>query len=73
MTNVKRAQGTKNKGKKKGEEEPEPLEEVEEIDPNEPKYCICDDYSWGEMISCDNNVSQPISLLVVSWNALSDL
>ena len=43
--------------KKKGEEEPEPMEEAEDIDPDEDRYCLCDDVSWGEMISCDNNVS----------------
>ncbi|KAF2268932.1 hypothetical protein CC78DRAFT_575475 [Lojkania enalia] len=52
VTNVKRAQGSKNKKKKKADEEPEP---VEDIDPNEPRYCICDDVSYGQMISCDNN------------------
>lgn len=30
---------------------------ADDIDPNEPKYCICDDVSYGAMISCDNNVS----------------
>ncbi|KAF2826314.1 hypothetical protein CC86DRAFT_350924 [Ophiobolus disseminans] len=52
VTNVKRAQGSKNKRKKKAEEEPEP---VDDIDPDEPRYCICDDVSYGPMISCDNN------------------
>ncbi|KAF1830102.1 hypothetical protein BDW02DRAFT_559716 [Decorospora gaudefroyi] len=52
VTNVKRAQGSKNKRKKKAEEE---IEVVDDIDPNEPKYCICDDVSYGPMISCDNN------------------
>jgi hypothetical protein len=56
VTNVKRARGSKNKQKKKGEEEPEPMEEAEDIDPDEDRYCLCDDVSWGEMISCDNNV-----------------
>ena len=23
-------------------------------DPNEPRYCICDDVSYGEMVGCDN-------------------
>jgi hypothetical protein len=54
VTNVKRAQGSKNKRKKKTEEEPDL---GEEIDPDEPKYCICDDVSYGPMISCDNNVN----------------
>jgi len=52
VTNVKRAQGSKNKKKKKTEEE---MEQVDAIDPDEPKYCICDDVSYGAMISCDNN------------------
>ncbi|CAA9963804.1 Chromatin modification protein [Pyrenophora teres f. maculata] len=52
VTNVKRAQGSKNKKKKRAEE----VEEVaDDIDPNEPKYCICDDISYGPMISCDNH------------------
>jgi hypothetical protein len=54
VTNVKRAQGSKNKKKKKPEEE---LEAADDIDPDEEKYCICDDVSYGPMISCDNNVS----------------
>lgn len=51
VTVVKRSQGSKNKRKKTGDETHEPLEE---IDPNEPRYCICDDVSFGTMISCDN-------------------
>jgi hypothetical protein len=54
VTNVKRAQGSKNKKKKRTEEEPET---ADDIDPDEEKYCICDDVSYGPMISCDNNVS----------------
>jgi inhibitor of growth protein 3 len=27
----------------------------DDIDPNEPKYCICNQYSYGEMVACDNN------------------
>jgi hypothetical protein len=30
----------------------EPPEEY--IDPDEPRYCICGDVSWGTMIACDN-------------------
>ncbi|OAL44822.1 hypothetical protein IQ07DRAFT_550001 [Pyrenochaeta sp. DS3sAY3a] len=51
VTNVKRAQGSKNKKRKKSEEE---MEQADDIDPNEPRYCICDDVSYGAMISCDN-------------------
>jgi hypothetical protein len=53
VTNVKRAQGSKNKKQKKAEEE---SEAADEIDPDEEKYCICDDVSYGSMISCDNHV-----------------
>ena len=32
----------------------------EDIDPDEPRYCICGDVSWGDMICCENNeVSSP--------------
>ncbi|OMP86952.1 Inhibitor of growth protein 2 [Diplodia seriata] len=32
----------------------------EDIDPNEPRYCLCKDVSYGAMIACDNeNVSLP--------------
>jgi hypothetical protein len=26
----------------------------EYIDPDEPRYCLCGDVSWGTMIACDN-------------------
>jgi hypothetical protein len=51
---VNRAQGNKNKKKKKPEEGSEP---TEEIDQDEERYCICDDVSYGSMILCDNHVS----------------
>ncbi|KAF2711155.1 hypothetical protein K504DRAFT_466175 [Pleomassaria siparia CBS 279.74] len=56
VTNVKRAEGGRNSRKKKGGGGPETLEgeEIEEVDPNEPRYCDCNEHSWGEMISCDN-------------------
>ena len=28
---------------------------VEEVDPDEPRYCICGDVSFGVMICCENN------------------
>nr|POE88121.1 inhibitor of growth protein 3 [Quercus suber] len=30
----------------------DPIEE--DIDPDEPRYCVCGDVSWGTMIACDN-------------------
>ncbi|OCK75741.1 hypothetical protein K432DRAFT_307848 [Lepidopterella palustris CBS 459.81] len=52
---VKRTTGSKGKKKaqadKKAEEEPI----VEEpIDPDEPRYCICGDVSFGTMVACEN-------------------
>lgn len=56
VTNVKRSQGSKNNKKKKPEDQ---LDQVEEVDSDEERYCICDDVSYGQMISCDNNVGSP--------------
>ena len=37
-----------------------PTVEEEFIDPNEPRYCVCGDVSFGTMIACDNDdVSTP--------------
>lgn len=33
------------------------FEPEEIIDPNEPRYCLCGDVSWGNMIGCDNEES----------------
>lgn len=63
VTNVKRAQGNKNKKKKKADEKADEEPEGEDIDPNEPRYCLCDDVSYGQMISCDNNVGALIIVL----------
>lgn len=59
VTTVKRSQGSKNQKKKPpgvvgGEGKPGHFEE--EVDSDEERYCICDDVSYGQMISCDNNV-----------------
>ena len=24
------------------------------VDPNEPRYCLCNDVSYGDMVGCDN-------------------
>ena len=48
---------------------------LEEIDPNEPRYCLCGDVSYGDMVACENeNVSLDGSmpmLPVVPANFLS--
>lgn len=32
----------------------EPMEEEWTYDPNEPRYCICNQVSYGHMVACDN-------------------
>ena len=54
VTNVKRSQGSKNNKRKPENQRPGHIEE--EVDSDEERYCICDDVSYGQMISCDNNV-----------------
>lgn len=59
VTNVKRSRGSKNQKKKPGVigGDGKPGHFEEEVDSDEERYCICDDVSFGQMISCDNNVS----------------
>ncbi|KAK3065200.1 hypothetical protein LTS18_006409 [Coniosporium uncinatum] len=46
-----------------------PDEQAEEIDPNEPRYCLCGDVSWGTMIACENDaVSGATIFYIVSVN-----
>jgi hypothetical protein len=47
---------------RKGEERGAGDGDEEEIDPDEPTYCICGDVSWGTMVACDNqDVSDALS------------
>ena len=55
----KRKAAPRKKGKKEDDKDAQPLptsaaEPEEFVDPNEPRYCICGDVSWGTMIACDN-------------------
>ena len=35
-------------------------------DPNEPRYCLCNDVSYGDMVGCDNeDVSEVLRVLAV--------
>ncbi len=34
------------------------------VDPNEPRYCLCNDVSYGEMVGCDNEDVSVISINV---------
>ncbi len=65
VTNVKRSQGSKNRKKKEVEEEQDPGEAIGE---DETRYCLCDDVSYGDMISCDNHVSKKLCM----WFALAN-
>jgi hypothetical protein len=41
--------------KKGGKERKDGAQEAEDvIDPDEPRYCICGDVSWGTMVACEN-------------------
>ena len=35
-------------------------------DPNEPRYCICNQVSYGDMVACDNEDVSPIPLSLIS-------
>jgi hypothetical protein len=61
VTRVKRSQGSKINRKKKPDGQPN---EVEENDSDDERYCICNDIAYGDMISCDNNVSSPQVLAI---------
>ncbi|KAF2486444.1 hypothetical protein BDY17DRAFT_315251 [Neohortaea acidophila] len=51
---------------------PEPVTE-EYIDPDEPRYCICGDVSWGTMIACDNEENCEKEWFHLSCVGLQDL
>ena len=51
-----------------------PEEEQElEPDPSEPRYCTCDDISWGTMIACDNEATCEKEWFHLSCVGLDDL
>lgn len=68
VTNVKRSQGSKNGRKKKTEDQPG---HVDDVDSDEERYCICDDVSYGQMISCDNNVWFPRPNIILTLTTCS--
>lgn len=39
----------------KTEDKPVPMSDKPVVDPNEPKYCYCEEISYGEMVACDND------------------
>ncbi|KAF2128733.1 hypothetical protein P153DRAFT_423238 [Dothidotthia symphoricarpi CBS 119687] len=55
ITNTKRQGRTRDRRRKPAEEEEEMEEDTDSIHPDETRYCICNNVSDGDMISCDNN------------------
>ncbi|EAW09764.1 putative PHD finger domain protein [Aspergillus clavatus NRRL 1] len=54
---AKKRIGPREQGQKDGTREDIRIDEdgvLEEIDPNEPRYCLCGDVSFGTMICCEN-------------------
>ena len=38
------------------------------VDPNEPRYCICNQISYGDMVACDNDdVSRIFSITILTY------
>jgi len=60
----KRKAAPRKKIRKEDEKDNQPaptsaVEPEEYIDPNEARYCVCGDVSWGTMIACDNDDVSP--------------
>ena len=57
-------------GNAKAKEEEAKLEEEaagDDIDPDEPRYCLCGDVSWGDMICCENSEVSLSALNSMVW------
>lgn len=72
----KAAPRKKNNKKEDGKDaQPAPTSAVEPeeyIDPNEARYCVCGDVSWGTMIACDNDdVSSAHVCRILSFSILT--
>lgn len=42
----------------------EPADWTAYVDPEEPRYCICNEVSYGDMVACDN-ASVSVKVVVV--------
>jgi hypothetical protein len=42
-------------------------EGFEEVDPDEPRYCICGDVSYGTMIACSNEDDVSLYGYFITW------
>ena len=70
-----RKKASAKKDKKDGREgsAPEIYDEIDDegnvIDPDEPRYCLCNRVSFGTMIACENN---DVSILLSSFRHLAN-
>ncbi|KOB61111.1 Inhibitor of growth protein, partial [Operophtera brumata] len=55
-TTNKKGKKKKRKARQTTQRSETPPEETDAIDPDEPRYCLCDQISFGEMILCDNDL-----------------
>ena len=55
VSNAKRAAEDADARDKENAVKAEEAAAGDEIDPNEPRYCLCGDVSFGEMVGCDND------------------
>lgn len=39
-------------------------------DPNEPRYCVCNQVSYGDMVACDN---EDVSILFINLTVTSNI
>lgn len=53
---LKKGKKKKRKARQVAQRSETPPEEADAIDPDEPRYCLCDQISFGEMILCDNDL-----------------
>ena len=55
ISNAKRAAESSDASDKDNAGRAEEAAAGDEVDPNEPRYCLCGDVSYGEMVGCDND------------------
>lgn len=34
------------------------------LDPNEPRYCVCNQVSYGDMVACDN---EEVRIILINY------
>lgn len=40
---------------------------MSDLDPNEPKFCLCQQVAFGEMIGCDNDEVSDVYVTVLQY------